>query len=166
MNEREQEALSAGPPVRERHWRCVDAAATEALGERLARILETGQQLWLRGALGSGKTTLVRGILHGLGHTGPVTSPTYTLVEPYALSFGTVFHFDLFRVRDPEELELLGIRDYMDGRALCLVEWPERASAMLAKPDFEIFLEITNGLRRIRCRGNIAAGLRALAQLS
>ena len=107
------------------------AAATEALGARLAHVLTPGCILYLRGDLGAGKTTLVRGLLHGLGYPGIVKSPTYTLVEPYAIGKWRLFHWDLYRLADPEELEYLGLREQLDGETALLIEWPERGPGEL-----------------------------------
>ena len=103
-----------------------DEAATEAFGATLAQLLGNGGIVTLSGQLGAGKTTLIRGFLHALGHQGAVKSPTYTLVEPYELDGRPIMHFDLYRLGDPEELEYLGFRDYLDGSTLCLIEWPEK----------------------------------------
>lgn len=112
--------------------------AQEGFGRHLAPLLAGGWMIHLHGDLGTGKTTLVRGILRGLGHTGAVKSPTYTLIEPYEPGGRPVFHLDLYRLGDPEELEYLGLRDLLGGEALLLVEWPERGGAALPAPDLDI----------------------------
>lgn len=132
-------------------WHLADEAATEALGRRLAAALagEVGARIYLSGTLGAGKTCLSRGLLRGLGHRGAVKSPTYTLVEPYELPGHSAYHFDLYRLSDPEELEYLGARDYFDGAHLCLVEWPERGQGWLPAPDIHVHLYPEAGARRV-----------------
>ena len=117
------------------------ASATEALGAGLAAGLTPGCVIYLRGDLGAGKTTLVRGLLHGLGHGGAVKSPTYTLVEPYEIGQWRLFHWDLYRLADPEELDYLGLREQCDGAAMLLIEWPERGHGELPPADITVTLD-------------------------
>ena len=111
---------------------------TQLLGNKLWHSLPENCLVFLYGDLGAGKTTLTRGVLREAGHEGAVKSPTYTLVEEYRVSNRTVFHFDLYRLKDPEELEWMGIRDYLDQSGLCFIEWPEQGEGFLPKPDIEI----------------------------
>lgn len=145
--------------------RVADAVAMERLGAALAQCARGPARIWLQGALGAGKTTLVRGFLHARGHTGKVKSPTYTLVEPYGLASGTVYHFDLYRLQDPYELELIGARDYFDAGAVCLVEWPERAAGALGRADLEVLIDIDGRRRRVTLRAPGALGEAILACL-
>jgi tRNA threonylcarbamoyladenosine biosynthesis protein TsaE len=119
-----------------------DQAATETLGAALARGLVPGMMIHLDGDLGAGKTTLVRGMLRALGDTGPVRSPTYTLVELHAISGLDLYHFDFYRFNQPEEYLDAGLEEYFAGRGVCLVEWPERAGPYLPAPDLRVRLSV------------------------
>ena len=129
-----------------------DAAATEAAGARLARLFsaQPGLVVFLRGELGAGKTTLVRGWLRALGVTGPIRSPTYTLVEPYELDGRSLLHLDLYRLSDAEELEQLGVYDTPPESSIWLVDWPEKGAGELPPPDLDIFLALSGAGRELR----------------
>jgi len=142
-----------------------DAHAMEALGQAFAAGLRAGHVIFLHGELGAGKTTLVRGLLRGLGFTGLVKSPTYTLVEPYDFARGAVYHFDLYRMRDPEELEFLGIRDYLEGGGACLVEWPERGAGVLPQADVDVFIDRVDHGRTVQLVSNTDNGAALLGGL-
>lgn len=128
-----------------------DEDAMVAFGQRLGTATGGEGTLFLEGDLGMGKTTLCRGVLAAFGHRGAVKSPTYTLVEPYDLGGTLVYHFDLYRLADPEELEYVGIRDYFSNRALRLIEWPKRGKGVLPTADLIIEIEREGDGRLIHC---------------
>jgi tRNA threonylcarbamoyladenosine biosynthesis protein TsaE len=136
----------------------------EALGAQLASGFTPGI-VYLYGELGTGKTTLTRGFLRGLGYQGKVRSPTYTLVEPYQVAQGTVYHLDLYRLGSPAELEWLGLRDMLEEQALLLVEWPERGVGVLPPADLEIHIDYAGEGRVVTLSAASAAGKRLLATL-
>jgi len=136
----------------------IDAPAMEALGQKLASLCHPGCKLFLQGELGAGKTTLVRGFLRGLGYQGIVKSPTYTLIEPYQLNDLEIFHFDLYRINDPQELESIGIRDYFSGSGICLLEWPEKGASLLGSPDVFIQIQYQDDQRKVSLEAKTSAG--------
>lgn len=132
--------------------------ATLTLGAEMSGVLEKPALVFLEGDLGAGKTTLSRGLLRGLGHEGGVKSPTYTLVEPYALDGVTVFHFDLYRLSDGAELAYLGLDDYFATPSILLVEWPERGAGWLGSPDWRVTLSPEREGRQVTLRAMSSRG--------
>lgn len=137
-----------------------------AFGECLGRALEGHGRVHLTGELGAGKTTLTRGILRACGHRGAVKSPTYTLVEPYELDGVRVYHFDLYRLGDPEELEFIGGRDLLAEEALCVIEWPERGEGWLPVPDLVVTLAFADPGRLATLEAFTEHGRAVLARLA
>ncbi len=136
-----------------------------ALGARLIDACTGGGVITLAGELGSGKTTLVRGALERRGVRDGVRSPTYTLIELYPFDDVTLAHFDLYRLGDPEELEFLGYRDYLNAHTLCLIEWPERARGLLRDVDLELHFAYDPAGRRVRVAAASPRGREWLARL-
>ena len=139
---------------------------TLALGHALAACLEPGLVIYLRGELGAGKTTLVRGVLRGLGFEGRVKSPTYTLVELYAVSSLDLHHFDFYRFHDPREWIDAGFRETFNGRNVSLIEWPEKAGPLLPPADVEIALTSSGSGRSASLRSGSPSGERCLQCLA
>ena len=143
-----------------------DEKATLQLGGRLAAGVAPGRVLHLRGGLGSGKTTLVRGLLRALGQSGRVKSPTYGLVELYSVSSLNLYHFDFYRFKDQAEWLSSGFRDYFNPDSVCIVEWPERAGELLSPPDVEVRLEFDGAARRAFLKANSESGRAWLSSAS
>lgn len=143
-----------------------DEAATLMLAQRVAQYVTGGQTMFLHGSLGAGKTTFSRGLINALGHSGTVKSPTYTLVEPYQLAALKVYHFDLYRLRDAEELEFMGIRDYFRNDSLCLIEWPEQGQGYLPVADLDIHLTFKSEHRSVSINANTPAGATIIKALT
>jgi tRNA threonylcarbamoyladenosine biosynthesis protein TsaE len=149
------------------HWstELEDAAATERLGAKLAPCLNPGMRIYLRGDLGSGKTTLARGLLRALGVQSGVRSPSYSLVEPYVVSRLDLYHFDFYRFNDPGELRDAGVAEHFRGNSVCLVEWPERAGEQLPPPDLDIVLSYSGTARTAKIAAVTDTGVRCLGRL-
>ena len=147
-----------------------DESAQLALAANIARYTPPGSVIFLIGDLGTGKTTLVRGFLQSLGFTGNVKSPTYTLVEPYLINQQQIYHFDLYRLGEPDELEYAGGRDYFDGESICLIEWPEKAEGYLPEADLVCHLDyhLREGKQGRQCNisANSTRGLEIIQALS
>ena len=135
------------------------------LGGQLAAALSPGSVVFLEGDLGMGKTTLARGVIQGFGHRGAVKSPTYTLVEPYTFEGLMLYHFDLYRLGDPEELEYMGIRDYFAADTISLVEWPGRGEGYLPLADLRLAIELSGEGRRISFEAGTDRGVECLGLL-
>ena len=135
-----------------------DEAATLRLGEACAAGAKKGLSLHLRGELGAGKTTLVRGLLRALGYRGRVKSPTYALVEPYVDLRLNLYHFDFYRFKDRTEWLSSGFREHFNPESLCIVEWPERAGERIAPPDLDILLEYQGEARKATLSARTPSG--------
>lgn len=146
-----------------------DEVATLEFGGVLAHAIQPNLTVFLHGDLGAGKTTLVRGLLRGLGYVGKVKSPTYTLVEPYEMLASqatplNVYHFDLYRFNDEEEWEAAGFRDFFNAQSVCLIEWPENAAQLLPVADVEIYFTINPTGRSLKLQANTARGRQCVAR--
>ena len=147
------------------NFQLADEQQTLEMGAKLAQVLPSKGVVFLHGPLGAGKTTLVRGLLLALGHKGSTKSPTYTIVEPYELPDRRIFHFDLYRIADPEELEYLGFRDYLQEDCVCLIEWPEKGDAFLPAADLELSLSYEGEARSIKLKVNNPDWLRSIKSM-
>jgi len=151
-----------------------DEQATIAFGQTLAKYCPAGLNIYLYGDLGAGKTTLVRGFIQSFLPNAKVKSPTYTLVEDYELAssknnpnaLNHVYHFDLYRLGDPEELEYIGGRDYFSADAVCLIEWPQRGEGWLSEPDMELTLNYQPDGRLVELNAHTEKGQELVEKLS
>ena len=147
-----------------------DESAQLEFAAQVATKTPQGTVIFLVGDLGAGKTTFVRGFLQSLGFAGNVKSPTYTLVEPYLIDNKNIYHFDLYRLGEPDELEYAGGRDYFDKESICLIEWPEKAEGYLPEADLVCELSYQNieGVQGRHCvlKGNTAHGAEMVQALS
>lgn len=143
-----------------------DENATVAAGIRIGQQLQDGAIIYLEGVLGAGKTTVCRGVLNAFGYSGAVKSPTYTLVEPYQLGARQLFHFDLYRLGDPEELEYMGMRDYFQPQHICLVEWPVRGEGFLPVADLVVTLQPEGRGRKLTIAAGSERGATAVRGMS
>ena len=154
-----------------RHWKdfLKDEQGMQALGAALARILAPGLSLHVHGDLGAGKTFLTRSLLHAAGYEGRVKSPTYTLVEPYAITLRgrtvELMHFDLYRMGSPEEFIEAGFREHFGADKVCVVEWPEQAAGLIPRADIDVFLAVEGEGRAVELRANSALGASCLEKL-
>jgi len=147
-----------------------DEAATIDFGAAIGRVIVPGLTIYLHGDLGAGKTTLVRGLLRGLGYVGRVKSPTYTLVEPYEMLDShsaqlNLYHFDLYRFNDDEEWEAAGFREYFNANSVCLIEWPEKAGQVLPESDIEISFNIKETGRSVRVSAHSVRGQQCIGHI-
>lgn len=135
-------------------------------GKKLGEALAGRGIVFLHGTLGAGKTTFSRGVLRAYHYLGAVKSPTYTIVEPYLFGDIRVYHFDLYRLADPEELEFLGFRDYFFSSALCLIEWPEKGGTALPACDVDVVIDIVPSGRDVRFSGWTQYGEQVIRELA
>lgn len=143
----------------------LDEVSTDEFGASVARNCNNSSIFYLLGDFGAGKTTFSRGFLRALGYYGKVKSPTYTLVVPYLLRLKTVYHFDLYRLSNAEELEFIGIRDYFDQKAIFLVEWPQRGEGILPKADIELYFSYHQEGRKVQLIARSDDGFSTLDRL-
>jgi tRNA threonylcarbamoyladenosine biosynthesis protein TsaE len=161
-------------PTQPAEFALADERATARLGEALARAIDSetpaiarqGLVVALAGDIGAGKTTLVRATLRALGVAGAVRSPTFTLVEPYVVSSLNFYHFDFYRLADPEEFSLAGFREMFGPAAVCLIEWPEKAAGSLPPADLRIALRVAEEGRHASLAADTELGAACLERIT
>jgi tRNA threonylcarbamoyladenosine biosynthesis protein TsaE len=160
--------LMTTEPINQMQILLEDEQKMQVFGEKIAQVIgqiNASLLILLNGDLGAGKTTLSRGILNGLGHRGSVKSPTYTLVEPYDLEVGKVFHFDLYRLVDPEELYDIGFNDYLSESQLCMIEWPDKGGSLLPKADISLQINSNGTGRQVILTAQTSLGSQCVNEL-
>lgn len=140
-------------------------AAMHNLGAQLAQLQPRECMIYLEGDLGVGKTTFVRGLLRAIGIKGPIKSPTYTIIEPYIYADWSIYHIDLYRIADPNELLELGVRDWLEGGATCLVEWPALGGQVLPPADIVMQFDYDGEARKVRFEAQSLRGQRIISAL-
>ncbi len=142
-----------------------DEAATKAFAAKVAHAINKGAIIYLHGPLGAGKTTFTRGFLSAFNYHDKVKSPTYALVEPYQFGDQFIFHFDFYRLENPDELEHIGIKEYFFSNAICLIEWPEKGQPLLPSSDLDCYIEFVDKERSIRIKAHSLKGEMILQKL-
>lgn len=150
--------------TREHSWHALDEAGLARVAERFAACAQEGGTVYLHGDLGAGKTSFVRALLGACGVSGRIRSPTYSLVESYALDGRAAHHLDLYRIGDAGELEWLGLAELSGPRDLFFVEWPERGAGALPAADLQLYLAHAGNVRDLRIVAPSVRGARWLAQ--
>lgn len=148
---------------------CCDAPSarvTEEIGAAFATRAATPLVLWLMGDLGSGKTAFGRSFIHSLGYDGRVTSPTYTLLEVYAIGAIQVLHLDFYRLETPRDLLEIGLEEYLDEHSVCLIEWPENIAAGVPDADVKLRFGFAGEGRRIFAEAHSDTGVSLLAAVA
>ena len=138
---------------------------TVLVGKQFGKLLYESTIIFLEGELGAGKTTFCKGVLAAFDYSGKVKSPTYTLVEPYEVGDKQIYHFDLYRLGDPEELEFIGIRDYFDSNSIALIEWWQKGSGYIPSPNFTVSLNSMNQGRKLEIKTNSSIELKIIEQM-
>lgn len=151
--------------MKSKYWQLTSESEQEELGQTLAKNCSAGLVIYLEGELGAGKTTLARGFVRGLGYEGKVKSPTYTLVEEYPVGDRSCFHFDLYRLADPEELEFMGMRDFLLDKDILLIEWPEKGAGFLPGADIFAHIQYLKNGRQVEFSARTEKGNLFLEQL-
>lgn len=147
------------------HITLLNEAATIAFGQRLATLCQPPLVMYLQGEIGAGKTTLIRALLRSLGVQDAIKSPTFSLIEPYKIDHWHLYHVDLYRLSAPEELEYVGLTDYMTADSVCCIEWPERAERFLPVPDLTVKLTFLAEGRALELISGTTRGKALVAKL-
>ena len=141
-------------------------AATLEYASKFASLCKPPLIIYLQGELGAGKTTFARGLISAMGHTGKVKSPTFTLVETYDLNQTRLYHFDLYRLNDPQELEYIGVRELVGEQdIICLIEWPDKGGKQVPMADLVVNLEYQGDRRTLEYHAESTTGQQIIDNL-